>query len=95
MGFEILGIFLDVSKAFDKVWRDGMREMINILEDFLNDRKQRVVLNGQFTSWADIQAGVPQGSILGPLLYLIPIKDLSNDIKSKCKCLLTTNLCFL
>ena len=60
-------------------------EIINILEDFLSDRKQRVVLNGQCLSWADIRAAVPQGSILGPLLFLIYINDLSNYIKSKCK----------
>ena len=95
MGLEVCRIFLDISKAFDKVWHDGLifklrqngicGEMINILEDFLSDRKQRVVLNGQCSSWADIHAGVPQGSILGPLLFLIYIKDFSNNIKSKCK----------
>ena len=60
-------------------------EIINILEDFLGDRKQKVVLNGQCLSWADIHSAVPQGFILGPLLFLIYINDLSNDIKSKCK----------
>ena len=90
-----MGYSLIYPKLLTKYGMMACCEMINILEDFLNDRKQRVVLNGQFTSWADLQAGVPQGSILGPLLYLIPINDLSNDIKSKCKCLLMTNLCFL
>ena len=95
MGLEVRGIFLDISKAFDKVWHDGLisklrqngicSEMINILEDFLSDRKQRVVLNGQCSPWADIHAGVPQGSILGPLLFFIYINDLSSDTKSKCK----------
>ena len=60
-------------------------EMINILEDFLSDRKQRVVLNSQCSSQADIHDGVPQGSILGPLLFLTYINDLSNDVISKCK----------
>ena len=92
MGLEVRGIFLDISQAFDKVWHDGLifklhqngicGEMINVLEDFLRERKQRVVLNGQCSSSADIHAGVPQGFIFRRLLY---INDLSNDIKSKCK----------
>ena len=45
--------------------------VLEILTNFLNDRKQRVVLNGQHSKWANIEAGVPQGSILGPLLFLI------------------------
>ena len=95
MALEVLGIFLDISKAFDKVWHGGLifklrqngicSEMINILEDFLSDRNQRIVLNGQRSCWADIRAGVPQGFILEPLLFLVYINDLSNDIKSKCK----------
>ena len=59
--------------------------MINILNDFLANRKERLVLNGQCSSWVDIRAGVPQGSILGPLLFLIYVNDLSNGLKSECK----------
>ena len=95
MGLEVRGIFLGIFKTFDKVWHEALifklpqsdicGEMINILKDFLSDRKQRVVLNGQCSSWADIRAGVPQGSILGLLLFLIYVNELSIDIKSKCK----------
>ena len=51
----------------------------------MTNRKQRVVLNGQCSSWVDIQAGVLQGSILGPILFLIHVDDLPNGLKSKCK----------
>ena len=59
--------------------------MISILNDFLINRKQRVVLNGQCWSWVDIRAEIPQGSVLGPLLFLIYVNDLTNGLKSECK----------
>ena len=87
---EVRGVFLDVSKAFDKVWHDGLiyklkhkginGDLLRFIESFLSDRYQRVVLNGQTSTWNKIKAGVPQGSILGPLLFLININDLPSEL---------------
>ena len=91
MVFEFRGIFLDISIAFDKILHDTLNfelcqnGIINILQDFLSDMKKRAFLNGHYSSWADFRAGVPQGSIFRPLMFLIYIKDLSSDIKSKFK----------
>ena len=60
-------------------------ELITLIKDFLSCRKQRVVLNGQHLSWPDVKAGVLQGSILGPLIFLIYINDLPNGLNSNAK----------
>ena len=69
-GYEIQGVFLDISKAFDKVWHEGLvfklkqngisGNLPNIFEDFLRNRKKRVALNGQTSNWKNIHADVPQ-----------------------------------
>ena len=92
---DVRAVFLDISKAFDKVWHQGLLyklkqngisgNLLETLTDFLKDRKQRVVLNGQNSSLANIEAGVPQGSILGPLLFLIYINDLPDNLSTNVK----------
>ena len=80
---EVRAVVLDTTKAFDKVWHKGfiyklkqngiLGNILNTIINFLSFRKQRVVLNGKISQWTSIEAEVPQGSILGPLLFFIYI----------------------
>ena len=92
---EMRANFLDILKAFDKVWHEGLLfklehmrisgNLLSLLKSFLSDRLQQVVLNGQCSSWSSVLAGVLQVSILGPLIFLIYINDLSGNLQSTVK----------
>ena len=89
---DVRRAFLDLSKAFDRVWFNVWFKTLGIcgnyyglIHSFLSDRHQRVVLNGQPSKSSHIMAGIPQGSILGPLLFLVYINDLHEGLKTRAK----------
>ena len=89
-GKEVRTVYLDISKAFDRVWHAGLLKKLEALgirnpllqwiESYLQNRKQRVVIDGQSSEWKNISSGVPQGSVLGPILFLIYINDITDDL---------------
>ena len=91
-GYPVDVIYLDFQKAFDKVPHKRLMLKIQSLgivakvhdwiKDWLIDRKQRVVLTGNSSEWINVISGVPHGSVLGPLLFLIYINDIDNTVCS-------------
>ena len=76
---DVRSVFLDMSKAFDKVWHEGLLfklkqngingKLLKLLKSYLANQNQRVLLNGSESGWGIVDSGIPQGSVLGPLLF--------------------------
>jgi hypothetical protein len=89
-------IYFDLSKAFDSVPHPPLLDkiqtfgingnLLNWIQNYLHSRKQRVIIDGKASTWLPVLSGVPQGSILGPLLFIMYINDLPNNLSKNTDC---------
>ena len=85
-------VYCDISKAFDRVWHRGLLfklrqngikgKILDWISNYLSSRKQRVLINSSMSDETTVGAGVPQGSVLGPLLFLVYVNDISENLLS-------------
>ena len=98
-------LVMDFSKAFDKVGHKRLLEKITNhgitghtnkwIKQFLSDRRQKVVLDGEHSEQVAVTSGVPQGSVLGPCLFLLYINDLAQDLESIVRLFADDTICYM
>ena len=92
---QIDNVYLDIKKAFDTIPHERLLlklekygidgELLSWVKDFLNGRRQRVILNGECSDRKNVTSGVPQGSVLGPVLFIIYVNDMPDSLQNFCK----------
>ena len=103
-GGQIDTFILDLEKAFDTPPRELLKsklfgydiggKILRWIDSYLCYRTQRAVVNGETSKWASVLSGVPQGTVLGPLLFSLYINDISTDIDSEIRLFADDCVCY-